>query len=74
MTMHWEIVNDVTAEDMAEYTERMRLPGGWIYRVSVYEQKTGKCTSTALTFVPDAVLYVMLKSPAEATAEEVAKV
>jgi hypothetical protein len=74
MTMQWEIVNDVTAEDMAEYTERMRVPGGWIYRVSVYEQKTGKCTSTALTFVPDAVLYVTLKSPVVDEVSEVAKV
>ena len=55
----WEMVNDTTVEDVAEYTERMRVPGGWIYRVSVYEETT--CTSTALTFVPDAVMFVSLK-------------
>ena len=65
--MLWEMVNDTTLEGVAEFTERMRVPGGWIYRVSVYEKDT--CTSTAMTFVPDAVLYVTLKAAAEVVAQ-----
>lgn len=43
----WEDVASPTAGD---YTERLAVPGGWLYRT--YFSKNGIVTAVTMTFVP----------------------
>lgn len=46
--MTWEIVS----ESKGENTERMPVPGGWIYRTVIYPYHEGESASVAMVFVP----------------------
>lgn len=44
----WEPVH----KDIADSTERMRVPGGWLYRTSIYGSSETETLSVSLVFVP----------------------
>jgi hypothetical protein len=44
----WEIVHH---RGSAERTERLRVPGGWLWRTRVWDKSDGTCVG--LTFQPD---------------------
>ena len=49
----WERVN----EDVSEWTDRMKVPGGWLYRVIITwvdEDRIDRDPGVAMVFVPDA--------------------
>lgn len=45
---NWEIVHH---RGSSECTERLRIPGGFLYRTQIWSKADG--TALALTFVPD---------------------
>jgi hypothetical protein len=47
----WE---DVASDRVGDYTERLRVPGGWLYRVVFHSNLGGKDDQigVALAFVP----------------------
>ena len=50
----WETVHAEVAEHFYPCTERMHVPGGWLYRVSEYDFDSNRWISSVMTFVPDA--------------------
>lgn len=47
----WEIVHH---KGSAECTERLRVPGGWLWRTRLWDRTDGTCVG--LTFQPDPIL------------------
>jgi hypothetical protein len=47
---HWESVNQRGGNDS---TERLRVPGGWLYRTILTPPSEDGVESVALAFVPD---------------------
>ena len=54
----WEVVNQqnpsiLFVPSKGRVTERMRVPGGWIYQTTIVTIGVAGGVSTAMTFVPD---------------------
>lgn len=62
----WEVV-DVPKKDAGK-THRMKVPGGWLYRMIAYGG--GGCVAICATFVPDPPLSFFPPNEHLATLEE----
>lgn len=45
----WETVS----YDENEMTDRLKVPGGWLYRSAVFDHRDGSSNSVAMCFVPN---------------------
>jgi hypothetical protein len=50
----WELIN---SKGLCGDTCRLRVVGGWLYRVRECADRDGRTTAVALTFVPNPTLY-----------------
>ena len=56
MREEWETILDVKGgerNDIIESTERLRVPGGWLYRIKTWGGDDCACDGLAICFAPD---------------------
>jgi len=49
----WKLWEKITSDDEGDYTDRLRVPGGWIYCSRIHDAKV----AMAMVFVPMAIVF-----------------
>jgi hypothetical protein len=59
MKAEWEKVYDANTREL-DVTDRLRVPGGWLYRTTVSTDEFGSAPiEVVMVFVPEAELFEM---------------